>query len=191
MRYMFIGVAIKHTACACVSSLVFQWEHELFWVDGGLIWSPETADSIEDRMPKLADIISVHHSCRVESFLTEFEFYSVWHSFPDRRSLLFRLVLSSFIKHMSAVMLACHDSRRCLCVVEYHGERKRFWKDSKLFVLMFFNLLSLRIYSGKRMFHHCCDWEMQIKKSLDHTRRLKRKCKNIVEEYSRQPVSEL
>lgn len=43
----------------------------------GLIGFPETAESIEDRMPKLADIISVHHGCRVESFLIEFEFYSV------------------------------------------------------------------------------------------------------------------
>lgn len=109
---------------ACVlmhgPSLVFNREHECTeWME---VWfDPQRfVVSIEDRMPKLADIISVHHSCRVS--WQEFECYSVWHCFPDWCSLL--IPSSSLFVHKAYV--SCRVSlswqHKLFLWGEYHGD---------------------------------------------------------------------
>jgi len=111
------------------------------WVVRHLIWSLETAVSIEDRMPKLADIISVHQICRVAKvsrqslsaipcdnlFQTSSRFYSL-------------SVHKACVSHRVSLSW---QQKLFVCGGVSWG--KRFCKDSKLFVL-----ISICLDSGYR-----------------------------------------
>lgn len=121
------------------SVLERTWNAEMQWVVRHLIWSLETAVSIEDRMPKLADIISVHQSCRVAKvsrqslsaipcdilFQTGSRFYSL-------------SVHKACVSHRVSLSW---QQKLFVCGGVSWG--KRFCKDSKLFVHL--NLFGLRI----------------------------------------------